>query len=73
MPGAYHGSEKLYEIWGTGHFFNEIGIIMIGNVITIEPGIYDPSLGSCRLEDVVVVTPTGCQNLTSYPKDLVIH
>src|SRR3989344_2517167 len=47
-------------------------ILQVGNVITIEPGLYYPDRGSCRLEDVVVVTPDGCRNLTNYPKELVI-
>lgn len=40
----------------------------VGEVITIEPGIYYPGLGGVRLEDVVVVTPTGIRNLTRLPE-----
>ena len=39
-----------------------------GHVITIEPGIYIPGWGGIRLEDVIVITETGCRNLTTYPK-----
>ena len=33
-------------------------------VVTVEPGIYDPKIGGVRLEDIVEVTKSGCQNLT---------
>lgn len=34
------------------------------NVITVEPGLYDPKIGGVRIEDVVEVTTKGCRNLT---------
>jgi Xaa-Pro aminopeptidase len=39
-------------------------------VITVEPGLYYPGLGGVRLEDVVVVTRTGCKMLSRFPKQL---
>lgn len=43
-----------------------------GMVITIEPGTYVPGKWGVRIEDVVVVTPSGCEVLTPTDKELVI-
>ncbi|MGB2840944.1 MAG: Xaa-Pro peptidase family protein [Halobacteriota archaeon] len=43
-----------------------------GNVIAIEPGLYDPEVGGVRLEDMVLVLKNGCENLTRFEKKLVI-
>jgi Xaa-Pro aminopeptidase len=41
-------------------------------VVTVEPGLYYPGLGGVRLEDVVLVTKTGCKILSRFPKQLEI-
>jgi len=41
-------------------------------VLTVEPGLYYPGVGGARLEDVVVVTKTGCKILSRFPKQLEI-
>lgn len=42
-----------------------------GNVVTVEPGLYLAGRGGCRIEDLVVVTATGCEVLTHFTKDLL--
>lgn len=41
-----------------------------GDVITIEPGIYYPGIGGCRLEDTIMVTDSGAEDFTNFPYDL---
>lgn len=36
-------------------------------VVTIEPGLYYPGIGGCRIEDVVVVRKDGCELLSKHP------
>lgn len=50
---------------------NEETIFLPGMVVTVEPGIYIPDFGGVRIEDLVVVTQEGMDNLTSSPKELI--
>jgi len=46
-------------------------VLSPGMVVTVEPGVYVPGVGAARVEDMVVVTQTGCEVLTGAPRDLV--
>ncbi len=43
-----------------------------GNVVTDEPGIYIPERFGVRIEDMLLITESGCENLTRAPKELII-
>ena len=46
-------------------------VLAPGNVVTVEPGIYVGGDFGIRIEDDVVVTDSGIENLTGFRKDLV--
>ncbi len=43
--------------------------LQVGDVVTVEPGVYRGDFGGVRVEDLVEVTSTGCRVLTRSPKD----
>jgi len=74
MQGFFHGTGH-----GLGLDIHEAprvspgrNILKTGHVVTVEPGLYYEGIGGVRLEDVVVVTKTGCRNLTKFPKYLEV-
>jgi Xaa-Pro aminopeptidase len=48
-----------------------VDTLEVGNVITIEPGIYLEGLGGVRIEDLAFVREDGVEIATSFPKDLI--
>lgn len=47
-------------------------ILQVGNIVTVEPGIYIPSKFGVRIEDMAYITESGCRNLTTSPKELIV-
>ncbi len=47
-------------------------VLEIGNVVSVEPGIYIEDFGGVRIEDLVQITAENAINLTKSEKDLLI-
>ena len=75
MEGFFHGTGhglglEIHEAPRMGS--TSLGALRAGQVVTVEPGLYYPNIGGVRLEDVALVTPAGCKNLTRFEKVLEI-
>jgi Xaa-Pro aminopeptidase len=75
MQGFFHGTGHglgldIHEAPGIGRRSNSL--LRTGHVVTVEPGLYYQGMGGVRLEDVVLVTETGCRNLVQMPKVLEV-
>lgn len=51
--------------------FNDATVLQPGHVVTVEPGVYIPGLGGCRIEDTVIMTSEGIVNPMHAPKHLI--
>ncbi len=47
-------------------------VIEVGQIWTIEPGVYIEGFGGVRIEDDVLITETGIEILTHSPKEMMI-
>jgi Xaa-Pro aminopeptidase len=71
VHGVGHGvGLKIHEAPHLGRGSKDV--LKEGDVITIEPGLYYEAIGGVRLEDMVLVTKDGYQNLTNFPKELQV-
>ena len=70
IHGTGHGvGLEIHEAPSVGRSGKELAV---GDVVTVEPGIYDPDIGGVRLEDMLVITEDGARNLTRAPRELVV-
>jgi Xaa-Pro aminopeptidase len=58
-----HESPRLASVWDKP--------LEVGNIVTVEPGIYIEGKYGVRIEDMVWLTENGAVNLTKAPKDLI--
>lgn len=47
-------------------------VLMEGDVVTNEPGLYYKDLGGIRMEDMLLITKDGSRNLTKFSKEFVV-
>jgi Xaa-Pro aminopeptidase len=80
-PTAVRNGRQVGFFHGTGHGLgleiHEIPrfqktVFKVGQVITVEPGLYYPGIGGVRLEDVVALTRSGVRMLSRFEKRLEI-
>jgi Xaa-Pro aminopeptidase len=77
IRGFFHGTGhgvglEIHELPSIGR--GKWGMVPLeeGDVVTIEPGVYDPDIGGVRIEDMLVLTATGARDLTRAPRELVV-
>ncbi|MBY0376553.1 M24 family metallopeptidase [Patescibacteria group bacterium] len=66
--GLGHGVGTVIHEWPNFKPKSE-DILPLGCVMTVEPGIYLKGFGGVRIEDMLLITKRGAQNLTKAPKD----
>ena len=81
LPGQKDPPDRIAMTHGTGH---GVGLdvhepplldfggppLVKGDALTIEPGLYAPAIGGLRVEDMVIVTSSGTENLNTLPEGL---
>jgi Xaa-Pro aminopeptidase len=69
LHGLGHGvGFELHEYPSFREAAGEEGTLEEGDLLTLEPGLYDPAAGwGVRLEDLVALGPDGPENLTPLP------
>jgi Xaa-Pro aminopeptidase len=75
MQGFFHGTGhglglEIHEAPRVGP--TSAGKLQVGQVVTVEPGLYYPEIGGVRLEDVALITKARPRNLTRFEKALEV-
>lgn len=77
---GYHGAFGHSLGHGVGLYIHESPslapsakgkVLVPGNIVTVEPGIYLQGKYGCRIEDMGCVTETGFDNFTRSPKEMI--
>jgi Xaa-Pro aminopeptidase len=73
MQGFFHGTGhglglEIHEAPRIGS--SSRGVLRAGQIVTVEPGLYYPEIGGCRIEDVALVTQRAARNLSQFEKVL---
>lgn len=82
LPPADAPREYISIPHGTGHgvgldihepplLADKGPVLLAGDCVTVEPGLYGPQIGGVRIEDMVIVNRDGCRNLSALPEGLV--
>lgn len=81
FPTEVRDGRQVGFFHGTGHGLGleihefprfQKTVFKVGQVLTVEPGLYYPGLGGARIEDVAVVTENGNRILSRFEKRLEI-
>ena len=72
MQGFFHGTGhglglEIHEAPRVGGVND---ILQEGQVVTVDPGLYSRDAGGIRIEDDVLITATGCEILSTFPRVL---
>ncbi len=82
LPGADAPASYCAMVHGTGHgvglevhepplLDNGGPALVVGDAVTVEPGVYCKAIGGIRVEDMVIVEAEGCRNLNQLPEGLI--
>jgi Xaa-Pro aminopeptidase len=81
FPTEVRDGKQVGFFHGTGHGLGleihefprfQKTVFKVGQVLTVEPGLYYPGLGGVRIEDVAVVTKSGNRLLSRFEKRVEI-